>query len=64
MILIDNQSIIIQQYSMRKISLVGQDTTLFDDTISNIAYANLDASQNEIIEQLNILIQKNLLKNY
>ena len=32
---------------MRKnISLVSQDTTLFDDTIkNNIAYANLDASQ-------------------
>ena len=38
--------------SLRKnISLVSQDTTLFDDTIrNNIAYANLDASQNEIEE--------------
>jgi len=50
---IDNQSIYkctIQ--SLRKnISLVSQDTTLFDDTIrNNIAYANLDASQKEIEE--------------
>ena len=34
-----------------KVSLVSQDTTLFDDTIrNNIAYANLDASEQEIIE--------------
>ena len=33
------------------ISLVSQDTTLFDDTIrNNIAYANLDATQKEIEE--------------
>jgi subfamily B ATP-binding cassette protein MsbA len=38
--------------SVRKnISLVSQDTTLFDDTIkNNIAYANLDASYEEIVE--------------
>ena len=38
--------------SLRKnISLVSQDTTLFDDTIrNNIAYANLNASQKEIEE--------------
>ena len=37
-------------FSLRKnISLVSQDTTLFDDTIkNNIAYANLDASQKDI----------------
>ena len=35
----------------REISLVSQDTTLFDDTIrNNIAYANLDASIEEISE--------------
>ena len=35
----------------RNISLVSQDTTLFDDTIkNNIAYANLDASYDEIVE--------------
>ena len=50
---IDKQSIYNSTiYSVRKnISLVSQDTTLFDDTIkNNIAYANLNASQNEIIE--------------
>ncbi len=38
--------------SLRKnISLVSQDTTLFDDTIAkNIAYANIDATQEEIEE--------------
>ena len=48
---IDNQSIYKSTInSLRKnISLVSQDTTLFDDTIrNNIAYANLDASQEEI----------------
>ena len=35
----------------KNISLVSQDTTLFDDTvINNIAYANLDASKEEIAE--------------
>merc|ERR1711965_886696 len=34
-----------------KISLVSQDTTLFDDTIkNNIAYAKQNASEDEIIE--------------
>ena len=50
-ILIDNQSIYKNTISsLRKnISLVSQDTTLFDDTIrNNIAYANLNASQTEI----------------
>ena len=50
---IDSQSIYdVKIKSLReKISLVSQDTTLFDDTIkNNIAYANLDASESEIIE--------------
>ena len=50
---IDNQSVYKSTISsLRKnISLVSQDTTLFDDTIrNNIAYANLDASQKEIEE--------------
>ena len=50
---IDDQSIYNSSlYSLRKnISLVSQDTTLFDDTIqNNIAYANLDASNKEIEE--------------
>ncbi len=48
---IDNQSIYNSTISsLRKnISLVSQDTTLFDDTIrNNIAYANLEASEDEI----------------
>ena len=42
-----------QLLTLRKnISLVSQDTTLFDDTIrNNIAYANSDASEGEIINQ-------------
>ena len=50
---IDEQSINdLTVNSVRKnISLVSQDTTLFDDTIkNNIAYANLDASYEEIVE--------------
>ena len=50
---IDNQSIYDSKiYSLRKyISLVSQDTTLFDDTIkNNIAYANPNATMEEIIE--------------
>tara|TARA_B100000780_G_scaffold174377_1_gene122105 strand:+ start:895 stop:2634 length:1740 start_codon:yes stop_codon:yes gene_type:complete len=50
-ILIDNQSIYSSKIaSLRKnISLVSQDTTLFDDTIkNNIAYANLMATDEEI----------------
>ena len=48
---IDNQSIYnCRIHSLRKeISLVSQDTTLFDDTIrNNIAYANLQATDLEI----------------
>ena len=50
---IDNQSINnLSVNSLRKeISLVSQDTTLFDDTIrNNIAYAKLEASDDEIID--------------
>ena len=53
---IDDQSIYETTiYSLRKnISLVSQDTTLFDDTIkNNIAYANPDASIKEIEEAAN-----------
>jgi len=48
---IDNQSIYKSTlYSLRKnISLVSQDTTLFDDTIrNNIIYANTEADENDI----------------
>ena len=52
-ILIDNQEI--NNFSFRNlrenISLVSQDTTLFDDTIiNNIKYSKLDASHEEILE--------------
>ncbi len=50
---IDNQSIYNSSlYSLRSnISLVSQDTTLFDDTIfNNIQYANKNASLNEVKE--------------
>ncbi len=50
---IDNQSIYDSTInSLRKnISLVSQDTTLFDDSIkNNIAYANLDASEDDIVQ--------------
>ena len=50
---IDNQSIYDTTiFSLRKnISLVGQDTTLFDDTIkNNILYANSNASDEEVQE--------------
>ncbi|MBO6491225.1 MAG: ABC transporter ATP-binding protein [Pelagibacteraceae bacterium] len=52
-ILIDNQSIYeVSLFSLRKnISLVSQDITLFDDTVlTNIAYANSEASKEKILE--------------
>jgi len=52
-IYIDNQNIHkVSLDSLRKnISLVSQDVVLFDDTIkANIAYANSDASEKEILE--------------
>ena len=50
---IDSQSIYSKKLSsLRKnISLVSQETTLFDDTVlNNIKYANLDASEEQIHE--------------
>ena len=50
---IDNQSIYTKKLSsLRKnISLVSQETTLFDDTVlNNIKYANLDATDEEVNE--------------
>tara|TARA_A100001015_G_C15008162_1_gene721758 strand:- start:1033 stop:1917 length:885 start_codon:yes stop_codon:yes gene_type:complete len=50
---VDNQSIYTKSLSSlrNEISLVSQETTLFDDTVfNNIKYANLDASENEIRE--------------
>ena len=48
---IDNQSIYAKRLSSlrNEISLVSQETTLFDDSVlNNIKYANLDASEDEI----------------
>ena len=63
---IDNKSIYNSSiFSVRKnISLVSQDTTLFDDTIkNNIAYANLNASQNEIEEAAEFSFANEFIKN-
>ena len=63
---IDNQSIYEKNlYSLRKnISLVSQDTTLFDDTIkNNIRYAKLDASDYEIEEAARNSFASDFIKN-
>jgi ATP-binding cassette, subfamily B, bacterial MsbA len=63
---IDGQSIYKSKiYSLRKsISLVSQDTTLFDDTIkNNIAYANLSASLAEIEEAAKFSFADEFIKN-
>ena len=52
-IIIDNQSIYSRRLSSLRnnISLVSQETTLFDDTVlNNIKYANLDATDEQIKE--------------
>jgi len=64
-ILIDEQSIYKSTVnSLRKnISLVSQDTTLFDDTVrNNIAYANLDASDKEIEEAAKLSFAEEFIK--
>ncbi len=63
---IDNQSIYNSSiYSLRKnISLVSQDTTLFDDTIANnIAYANVDSDQKDIEEAAKFSFADEFIKN-
>ncbi len=62
---IDDQSIYKSTiHSLRKsISLVSQDTTLFDDTIkNNIAYANLDATQDQIEEAAKLSFADEFIK--
>ena len=52
-LIIDNQSIYSKRLSSLRnnISLVSQETTLFDDTVlNNIKYANLDATDDQIKE--------------
>ena len=63
---IDNQSIYdVTLHSLRRnISLVSQETTLFDDTIkNNIKYANLDASDDEIFEAAKLSHCEEFIKN-
>ena len=63
---IDDQSIYDKKiFSLRqKISLVSQDTTLFDDTIkNNIAYANLEATNEEIIEAAKLSYSEEFINN-
>ena len=57
---IDNQSIFTKRLSSlrNEISLVSQETTLFDDTVlNNIKYANLDANENEIRGSKTFILQ-------
>ena len=48
----------------KKISMVSQDTILFDDTIrTNIAYAKLNASEDEIIKACDFAAASDFIKN-
>ena len=63
---IDNQSIYTKKLSsLRKnISLVSQETTLFDDTVlNNIKYANLDATNDEIMEAAKLSYSSEFIDN-
>ena len=63
---IDNQSIYNKRLSSlrNEISLVSQETTLFDDTVlNNIKYANLDASENEIHEAARLSYCSEFIEN-
>ncbi len=63
---IDGQSIYNTKiFSLRKnISLVSQDTTLFDDTIkNNIAYADLKATDEEIIRAAKLSFSEEFINN-
>ena len=65
-ILIDNQSIYnLTINSLRKnISLVSQDTTLFDDTVkNNIAYANSEASDEDIVNASKEALAHDFIEN-
>ena len=63
---IDNQSIFTKRLSSlrNEISLVSQETTLFDDTVlNNIKYANLDANENEIKEAAKLSYCNEFIEN-
>jgi len=65
-ILIDNQSIYKSKLSSLRenISLVSQDTTLFDDTVkNNIAYANLHATDDEIKNVAKLSFSEEFINN-
>ena len=65
-ILIDEQSIYdVKIQSLRnKISLVSQDTTLFDDTIkNNILYANSESSEEEMISAAKLSFADEFIQN-
>ncbi len=63
---IDNQSIYNKRLSSLRseISLVSQETTLFDDTVlNNIRYANLDSSESEIREAAKLSYCEEFIEN-
>jgi subfamily B ATP-binding cassette protein MsbA len=63
---IDNQDLAkINLTSLRKeISIVDQNTTLFDDTVfNNIKYAKPDASKDEILEAAKLSMSEEFIKN-
>ena len=63
---IDNQDIKeVNLHSLRKnLSLVSQDVILFDDTVkANIAYANNDATDEEIVNACKFAAADNFIKN-
>ena len=65
-ILIDGQSILDTKInSLRKnISIVSQDTTLFDDSIkNNILYANIDATDQQLMEASNLSFVSEFIEN-
>ena len=60
-----NQSIYkTKLFSLRQnISIVSQDTTLFDDTIiNNIKYANMNATNKEILEAAKLSYSEEFIK--
>ncbi len=63
---IDSQSIYTKKLSSLRnnISLVSQETTLFDDTVlNNIKYANLDASEEQIFEAAKLSYSSEFIEN-
>ena len=63
---IDNQSIYSKRLSSLRnnISLVSQETTLFDDTVlNNIKYANLDATDEQIQEAAKLSHSSDFIEN-